>query len=398
MILGEPPRGQNDSGEQVPTASQSEPSDLYRRAGVDAAAEERGLAGLLRSINQTFSLRPAIGRPTLPIGYFANVLDLGQGMGLAISTDGVGTKLLVAQAVGRYDTVGIDCIAMNVNDLLCVGAEPIALVDYVAVQVLKPSVLAELGKGLYEGARQARVAIPGGEIAQVREMIRGESEEGFDLVGTAVGIVPLDRVIIGQDLHPGDAVVGLASSGIHSNGLTLARSVLFRQAGYSIDDRVAPLERPLGEELLVPTRIYVAPVLAMLAELTVRALIHVTSDGLLNLLRVAADVGFVIDYLPEPPPIFRVIQAAGRIPDAEMFTVFNMGIGFCVVVPNEQASRAVAIAREHGIEAFILGRAVAEPRRTVRLEPVGLESRGTAFQSIPGDRSTSDSPARGDSA
>ncbi|HLG50545.1 MAG TPA: AIR synthase related protein, partial [Chloroflexota bacterium] len=187
----------------MPTASQSEPSDLYRRAGVDAAAEERGLAGLLRSINQTFSLRPAIGRPILPIGYFANVLDLGNGLGLAISTDGVGTKLLVAQAVGRYDTVGIDCIAMNVNDLLCVGAEPIALVDYVAVQVLKPSVLAELGKGLYEGARQARVAIPGGEIAQVREMIRGESEEGFDLVGTAVGIVPLDRVIIGQDLHPG---------------------------------------------------------------------------------------------------------------------------------------------------------------------------------------------------
>jgi len=144
---------------------QPEPADVYSEAGVDSAAEERGMASLLRYVNQTFALRPGVGRPLLPIGYFANVLDLGRGQGLAISTDGVGTKLLVAQLLGKFDTVGIDCVAMNVNDILCVGAEPISVVDYVAVQELKPELLSELAKGLYEGAHQARVAIPGGEIA-----------------------------------------------------------------------------------------------------------------------------------------------------------------------------------------------------------------------------------------
>ncbi len=357
-----------------------EQTNRYTRSGVDSVAEERGLEGLLGYVNRTFPLRPGLGRPLLPIGYFANVLDLGRGQGLAISTDGVGTKLLVAQMVGRYDTVGIDLVAMNVNDILCVGAEPISLVDYVAVQALRPERLTELAKGLYEGARQARVAIPGGEIAQVREMIHGVKDgEGFDLVATGVGVVPTDRIVVGQDVEPGDVVVGLASSGIHSNGLTLARDVLFRQGGRSVHERIPPLERTVGEELLVPTRIYVAPALAMLEQLVVKALIHVTSDGLLNLLRVAADVGFELETLPEPPAIFRLIQQLGRVPDEEMYAVFNMGIGFCVVVPAAQADQAIALAHEHGIEAFVLGRAVAEPRRTIRLRPVGLEGRGSLF-------------------
>jgi phosphoribosylformylglycinamidine cyclo-ligase len=363
--------------------SEPEQPDVYARAGVDAGAEERGMAGLLRYVNQTFSFRPGLGRPLLPIGYFANVLDLGRGQGLAISTDGVGTKLLVAQLLGRYDTVGIDCIAMNANDVLCVGAEPIAIVDYVAVQALKPELLTELAKGLRDGAAQARVAIPGGEIAQVREMIRGEKEDtGFDLVATCVGLVPTDRVVVGANVEPGDIVVGLRSSGIHSNGLTLARDVLFRRAGLSPFQVVAPLTRGIGEELLIPTRIYVAPALAMLDQLQVKALIHVTSDGLLNLLRIDADVGFAIDYLPDPPPIFRVIQNFGQISDAEMYAVFNMGVGFCVVVPPEEADRAVAIAGQHGVEAFVLGRAVAEPKRTVRLLPVKLEGKGSEFVAV----------------
>lgn len=359
--------------------------DAYAQAGVDSVAEEHGLNGLLASVNQTFPLRPGVGRPLLPIGYFANVLDLGGGQGLAISTDGVGTKLLVAEMMGRYDTVGIDCIAMNVNDVLCVGAEPIAIVDYVAVQTLKPAMLAEIGRGLYEGARQARVTIPGGEIAQVREMIRGVTEdEGFDLVATAVGVVPTDRIVIGQNVQPGDVVVGLRSSGIHSNGLTLARRVLFDRAGFSPREQVAPLAGRLGDELLTPTRIYVAPALAMLEQLAVKALIHVTSDGLLNLLRIVADVGFVIDQLPEPPPIFQLIQQVGQVPDEEMYAVFNMGIGFCVIVPAAQAEQAIAIARAHQVEALILGEAVAEPRRTVQLRPVGLEGTGAAFRPVRG--------------
>src|SRR5579872_6695603 len=214
------------------SSSPSEISLTYDAAGVNSAGEETALVQLGRWINQTFHFNPA--KPLLPLGYFANVLELSGDMGLAISTDGVGTKLLVAQMLGRYDTVGIDCIAMNVNDVLCVGAEPIAIVDYMAVQAMKPELLKELGKGLYEGARQARVAIPGGEIAQVREMIKGEQDDnGFDLVATCVGTVPLDRIIVGRDVEPGDVVVGLRSTGIHSNGLTLARNVLFRQAGFS---------------------------------------------------------------------------------------------------------------------------------------------------------------------
>ncbi len=357
--------------------------DVYRQAGVDSVAEERGLEGLLEFVNQTFAFRPGVGRPALPIGYFANVLDLGRGQGLAISTDGVGTKLLVAQMLGRYDTVGIDCIAMNVNDVLCVGAEPIAIVDYMAVQAMKPELLKELGKGLYEGARQARVAIPGGEIAQVREMIKGEQDDnGFDLVATCVGTVPLDRIIVGRDVEPGDVVVGLRSTGIHSNGLTLARNVLFRQAGFSPTDRVDPLTGSIGDELLAPTRIYVGPALAMIEKLDVKALIHVTSDGFLNLLRVAADVGFVVDDLPEPPPIFRLLQQVGRIPDEEMYSVFNMGIGFCAIVPEAQANAAIAIARAHEVDAFVLGHAVPGPERVVRLRPVALEGRGSAFKKV----------------
>jgi phosphoribosylformylglycinamidine cyclo-ligase len=362
--------------------SQPPPPDVYSRAGVDTEAEERGMATLLHHVNGTFGLRPGIGRPLLPIGYFANVLDLGRGQGLAISTDGVGTKLLVAQLLGRYDTVGIDCVAMNVNDVLCVGAEPISLVDYVAVQALKPELLGALAKGLAEGARQARVAIPGGEIAQVREMIKGENDEGFDLVATCIGVVPTDRIIVGKGVAPGDVVVGLRSSGIHSNGLTLARRVLLQQAGLSLHDRPAPLERTVGEELLVPTRIYVAPVLAMLDQLQVKALSHITSDGLLNLLRIDSDVSFDLDVLPEPPPIFRLIQRLGAIPDEEMYAVFNMGVGFCVVVPESETSRAIAIAAEHGIDAAVLGHAVAAPQRTVRLGPVELIGTGSAFRKV----------------
>jgi phosphoribosylformylglycinamidine cyclo-ligase len=363
------------------TAQPPEKADVYASAGVDTEREEEGMAGLLGSVNATFAFRPGIGRPLLPIGSFANVLDLGNGQGLAISTDGVGTKLLVAELMNRYDTVGIDCVAMNVNDVLCVGAEPISLVDYIAVQVLQPEVLAEIGKGLAEGARQARCAIPGGEIAQVREMVQGaRPDAGIDLVGSAVGLVATDRITTGKDLTPGDVVVGLASSGIHSNGLTLARKVLLEQAGLALDQVVPPLDRPLGEVLLTPTRIYVGPVLAMLERLRVKALSHITSDGLLNLLRVDADVGFRIDALPEPPPIFRLIQRLGQVPPAQMYQVFNMGIGFCVVVPPHQVDAALAIAKAHGVDALVLGRVVAEPKRTVRLVPVNLVGMASEFR------------------
>lgn len=329
----------------------------YRQAGVDVIKAEVALKALLGSVGKTLQLRKERGSARLPIGYFANVLDIGHDVGLAISTDGVGAKALIAQMLHKYDTIGIDCVAMNVNDIICVGAEPIALVDYIAVQAPEPELLSEIGKGLYEGARMAGVIIPGGEVAQLRDIISGYREGyGFDLVGTCIGLVSLDRIISGRSINPGDVVVGLRSSGIHSNGLSLARDVFFRKMKFSVDSYLSETGRTLGEELLEPTHIYVPEIMDMLnSGIQVKALINITSDGFLNLARADADVGYDIEYLPEPQPIFSLIQEYGAISDEEMFSVYNMGIGFCVISPADESQQVIAIARKHGVDAWVIG-------------------------------------------
>ncbi len=353
----------------------------YANSGVDTDQAASSLKGLLSWVGRTLSLRQTVGAARLPIGYFANVVDIGNGMGIAISTDGVGTKVLVAEMMNKYDTVGIDCIAMNVNDVLCVGAEPISMVDCISLEEARPDLLEEIGKGLYKGAEQARITITGGEIAQVQEIIKGQREGyGFDLIGTCIGLVRLDRLIVGADIEEGDAIVGLRSSGIHSNGMTLTRKVLFGQAGFSPDKYFDQLGRTLGEELLEPTRIYVPEIMEVLsAGLKVKALAHITGDGFLNLTRVNSETGFVIEQLPPPHPIFDLIQQASGIPDEEMFQVYNMGIGFCVIVPQEDADKVIAIARKHGVDAYKIGRAVHDPEKRVVIEPKKLVSKGNAF-------------------
>src|SRR5262245_34875932 len=263
----------------------TDPSFTYEQAGVDTAHVSTGLKGLLYWVQQTHALRQDVGAVRLPIGYYANVIDIGHGMGLAISTDGVGSKVLVAQLMDKYDTVGIDCVAMNANDILCVGARPLSLVDYLAVQTPEARLLEQLGKGLYEGAKQANITIAGGELAQIGEMIKGVRDRyAFDLAATCVGTVPLDRILVGQQIAAGDVLIGMASTGIHSNGLTLARRILLDQQELRVDQYVPELGRPLGEELLIPTRIYVPEICAMLdAQLSIKALLHITGDGLLNL-------------------------------------------------------------------------------------------------------------------
>lgn len=358
----------------------------YAAAGVDSAKAEAGLSRLRTWVEKTFSLHPT-ARPHLPLGYFANIIRLdGLNTGIAISTDGVGTKLLVAEQMGKYDTVGIDCIAMNVNDLLCVGATPVSFVDYIAVEELKPEVLEEIGEGLFHGAQMARVSISGGEIAQVREMLRGvRPGAGCDLAGTAIGVVPLDRVIIGETVQPGDVVIGLASSGIHSNGLTLARRILLHDSTLTVDSYVQEFGRTVGEELLEPTRIYVPEVTAMFAAgLQIKALIHLTGDGFLNLARTAAPIGYHIDTLPPTPPIFSMLQEVGKLHDAEMFQVYNMGVGFCVVVTEADADRVMQIAAEHKLQAWRIGQTVAAPERTITIEPRRLRSHEQRFVSFSG--------------
>jgi len=364
-------------------SSFSKRSLTYDAAGVNVGQELAGLKELGKWINQTFNYNEI--EPLLPLGYFANVLPLSTDMGLAISTDGVGTKLLVAQALGKFDTVGIDCVAMNVNDVLCVGAKPISMVDYIAISEMEPEILGELARGLRDGARLARINIPGGEIAQIREMLREDANHGYscDLVGTCIGTVQLQRLIVGQKIKPGDLVVGIESNGIHSNGFTLARRALglVGDASSRLSEYCPELGHTLGEELLRPTNIYVSEILAMLeSDLAIKALIHITGDALLNLARVNSETGFVIEGPLKPSPIFSMIRHCGNIDDAEMFRVFNMGTGFCVVTTPDDAPRVLQIVAGHGHQASVIGYAVNDSERRVWIPPHDLVGANHTFR------------------
>jgi phosphoribosylformylglycinamidine cyclo-ligase len=311
--------------------------DAYAKAGVDQSAADSAVAGLVKALGAI-----QLGRPSRQValpGHYASVIKLDERTGIALSTDGVGTKLLVAEQLGRYDSVGIDCVAMNVNDVICVGAEPLAMLDYIAIDKADPAVCAEVGVGLARGAELAGVEVPGGELAQLGEMVRG-----VDVSGACFGTVALDEIIDGATARAGDVVIGLPSSGLHSNGYTLARSAL---DGLSLEeDPEGRLGRSLGEELLVPTEIYVKPILALLrSEVEVRGLAHITSGGLGNLLRLAAEVGYEIDDPLPSPPVFGLIQERSDTSDEEMHDVFNMGCGFCCIVPPEDQDAALDLLR-----------------------------------------------------
>jgi phosphoribosylformylglycinamidine cyclo-ligase len=269
---------------------------------------------------------------------------------------------------------------MNVNDVLCVGARPLALVDYIALEEATPEVLDAIGRGLARGCELAGVSCPGGELAQVREMLRGARPgSAIDLVGTAIGVVPLDRVIAGDAVRAGDVLLGIESDGLHSNGFTLVRRALER-AGVGLDARMPELGGTVAEELLRPTRIYVKPVLDVLdAGLPVHALAHVTGDGLFNLVRTARPVGFDIERWPEPPPVFRLVQRLGEIPDAEMYRAFNMGVGFALVVPPGAADAVRARLEANALRVHVLGRATDDPERTIHFAPRRLVGRAGRF-------------------
>ena len=341
--------------------SSGSPRTAYDSAGVHIAETETARTNLTARLRRTWPGgkvgAKTLGGVALDFGFYANVVDIGGGMGMAISTDGVGSKALVAEMLGKYDTIGIDCIAMNVNDLICVGARPLTLVDYIAVERVDRAALAE---GLAVGAEQAGVSITGGEIAELPDMIKGHAKgSGFDLAGTAAGLVKLDKIIVGQDCQPGDAVVGIQSSGIHSNGLTLARRVLLQDL--KVSDRLPEASRTVGEELLEPTLIYVREAMEMLEGIPqVRALAHITGDGFLNLVRVPAKVGFLLDALPAPQPVFQAIAARGKVSAADMYTVFNMGVGLCIVVPEAGVSAVIAAAGRHSKKAQRIGSVTAD--------------------------------------
>ncbi len=324
-------------------------ADAYAKAGVDQGAADSAVAGLVRALGAIELGRPSRQVP-LP-GHYASVIKLDERTGIALSTDGVGTKLLVAEELQRFDTVGIDCVAMNVNDVICVGAEPLAMLDYIAIERADPEVCEQIGVGLARGAELAGIEIPGGELAQLGDMVRG-----FDIAGACFGTVALDAIVDGSAVRPGDPVIGLPSSGVHSNGYTLARSAL---EGLPLDeDPEGRLGRPLGEALLEPTEIYVKPIIELLrSAVEVRGLAHITSGGLGNLNRLAADVGYEIDDPLPVPPIFELIQERAAVPDEEMYEVFNMGCGFCVVVAADDEGAAVELLRGRYPDAKRIGQA-----------------------------------------
>ncbi len=356
--------------------------DPYASAGVDEEREQDVFARAMRPwLARTKVRSPLVTSITgLASGYFATLMHIPPGPPLALTTDGVGTKILLAREAGRWEPIGIDCVANNVNDVVCTGAVPLALLDYMATDRIDEGVLEEVARGLYLGAEEAGIAIPGGEIAQIGAML-ADTAGGppmLDLVGTAVGALPPERAPVdGSRVRPGDVVLALPSSGLHSNGYSLARRAL---ATVSLDSEVPGTGQSLADALLEPTRVYVRAAEALWAAgVTPAGLAHISGGGLLNLARLAADVSYTLDALPPAPAVFALIAAAGGVPPQTMYATFNMGTGFCAVVSPAERDAALAALRQAGEEPVVAGTVTDRPGRYVSIPSAGLLGHGDSF-------------------
>lgn len=293
------------------------------------------------------------GETLLGSGHYAGVIDIGQGKALTLHVDGVGTKVLLAQLMDKYDTVGIDCVAMTANDLLCLGSEPVALLDYLALEREDDVLVEEIAKGLRAGAKKASVSIVGGETAVLGDVIKGVNGRGFDLAAMGVGVVERKNIVDGSRIVAGDELVGLRSSGLHSNGYTLVRKLFSKRSLTEMNDQ---LGQTLGEELLTPTEIYVAPVLEIIRKVGIHGLAHITGGAFSKLTRLTGDreLRFRLTRMPAPP-IFDIIKEDGKVTEREMYRTFNMGVGFCLVAPRTEVENILTICGRHRLEAFRLG-------------------------------------------
>ncbi|HEV2120746.1 MAG TPA: phosphoribosylformylglycinamidine cyclo-ligase [Candidatus Bathyarchaeia archaeon] len=337
----------------------------YARAGVDVSQIRKSHEALARGLESTFKTRKGkVGHPVFPIGHYAGLVDLNDGRVLSLHTDNVGTKVIIARMMQKYDTIGIDCVAMCANDLICTAAEPISFLDYLTMAKHDSRIINEIAVGLVEGAKQSGMAIVGGETAIVPDLL--SSDPGLDLAGMAAGICSRKDLILGDEIRKGDALVGVASSGIHSNGLTLARKILLRE--YKLKESVPELGRGIGEELLEPTRIYVKSVLEATRKLEVHGLAHITGGAFAKIDRIVgqARLGASIEQLPPTPGIFRIIQKRGRVSDLEMYRTFNMGVGFVLICPQRAEDAVIRLFMRHGHNAFDLGR--VEKQRGIRVK------------------------------
>jgi phosphoribosylformylglycinamidine cyclo-ligase len=362
--------------------------DPYASAGVDEEHEQDVFTRAMRPwLARTKVASPMVTSITgLASGYFATLMHIPPGPPLALTTDGVGTKILLAREANRWEPIGIDCVANNVNDVICTGAVPLALLDYLATDRIDEDVLAAVARGLYLGAEEAGIAIPGGEIAQIGAMLAPAAggPPMLDLVGTAVGALPPGRAPVdGSRVSEGDVILALPSSGLHSNGYSLARHALFDIAGLTLAGLVPGTSQRLDDALLEPTRVYVSAAEALwTAGVIPRGLVHISGGGLLNLARLAADVSYSLDALPPPPPIFGLIAEAGRIPAATMYATFNMGTGFCVIVSPGDAQAAIDALKSAGEKPIVAGSVTGRPGRYVSIPSAGLLGRGDTFEAV----------------
>lgn len=301
----------------------------YAKAGVDIDKENTAIAALAKQLTYK---RKGIGAPLTNIGHYAGLVDFGE-YALALTTDGVGSKVLIANEMKRWNTVGIDCIAMNVNDLLAMGIEPVSFVDYIAIEEPNNDIMRQIGEGLAKGAEISRMTIVGGETATLPDIVKG-----FDLAGTSLGIVKKEKIITGERIEIRDAVVGIPSSGVHSNGYSLVRKII-KRSGYSYHDPFPyNKDTTIGDELLIPTRIYME-ILDAAGKFDIHGLAHITGSGLMKLHRVTK-YGFDIHDPIKPQLIFKFLQEEGEVTDLEMYKTFNMGMGFVVVVSQGEADEA----------------------------------------------------------
>jgi len=298
----------------------------YAKAGVDIKKEEDVVSAILNVVE------------------FEEEKVEVEGKKFVLCTDGVGSKVIVANEMKKWDTIGIDCIAMNANDCLVLGAKPLAFVDYLAMEKMDVEKAKEIAKGLKKGADEAGIKIIGGETATLPEIIKG-----FDLAGTCLGIVEKEF----KEMREGDVIIGLRSSGLHSNGYTLARKV-FKSHGYSFHDEIEEIG-VIGYELLKPTKIYVKEILELWKNVEVKGIAHITGGGLKKLYRIRKNVCFYLDDIFEPQPIFKIIQKLGNVSNEEMYRTFNMGMGMAVIVEKREADEALQILNKY-TEAKIVGK------------------------------------------
>ncbi|MEK4186058.1 MULTISPECIES: phosphoribosylformylglycinamidine cyclo-ligase [Paenibacillus] len=338
-------------------------SEAYKNAGVDIAAGNEAVERMKKHVKRTY--RPEV---MTDLGGFGALFGLNKDKYeepvLVSGTDGVGTKLKIAFAADRHDTIGIDAVAMCVNDIVVQGAEPLFFLDYLACDKVVPEKIEAIVAGIAEGCHQAGCALIGGETAEMPGMY---SAGEYDIAGFTVGVADKAKLVTGADIAAGDTVIGLASSGVHSNGFSLVRKLLLEQEGYGLNDVLPELGAPLADVLLAPTKIYVKPLLALLEQLPVKGMAHITGGGFIeNIPRVLPDnVDVEINYGSWPIlPIFGLMQDKGNVSNRDMFTTFNMGIGLVLVVSAADGERALELLKASGEEAYIIGK-VTEGERKV---------------------------------